>query len=280
MTTLDEGIVGVGGDAAPFPTAPARPRRLGGKSPLDHQAQAGQGRASTGKRRPCPQKMRDDRLRLEARGFQAIPDAELLAHLLALVADETDVDSQARRLLQHFGSLTDVVTAPPLRVREAAGLNDHGLLVLRLLWELAARLARHEVVQHSLLATSPSVIGYCQIRLARERVDQVRVLYIDAADRLIADDLHSAGTVGHVEVYARELLRRALDLDAHKIVVARGQVTGSARLSRLDRSYIKTLEEAGKALGIRLVDYLVIGRDSHVSYRSGDRSGPLPKDAR
>lgn len=220
----------------------------------------------------CPQPSTASR-RLEARGFEGIPDAELLAQLLALFIGDSDADHHAHRLLHQFGSLADVVTAPPHRLQEVSDLQGEGLLTLRLLWELAARLAWQEVVQQPVLGASANVMAYCRVRLARERVDQVRVLYLDLASRLIADELLQTGTVGHVELFPRKVFVRALALDASKIIIARGCVGRPASLLARERSDVKALETAGVALGIRLVDYLVIGRDSHVSYRVEERSG-------
>lgn len=163
--------------------------------------------------------------------------------------------------------MVDVATAPAPRLRAVTALDDDVLLPLRLLWELAARLAWREVGRESQINTSSALLTYWQVRLARARVDEVRVLYLDATGHLIADEQHQAGTLGQVETYPREILRRALDLDAVKIAVGRRQLIGSARLSVEDRSCAKALEAAERALGIHLIDYMVIGRDSHAGYR-------------
>ncbi|UKJ73462.1 JAB domain-containing protein [Azospirillum brasilense] len=214
------------------------------------------------------------RVGLQARGFEAIPDGQLLAHLLALTTEgkEADADRLADRLLHHFGSLTDVMAASTPRLRQIARLDERGLLSMRLVWEVAARLAWQETVHQPLLATTPALLTYCQMRLARERVDQVRAFYLDAQHHLITDERHQVGTAGTVEIYPREILRRALELDAAALIVARGQVRGSARLSVDDRSSAKALEAGGHALGIRLADYVVIARDGHCSYRGGHQS--------
>lgn len=213
------------------------------------------------------------RCRLDARGFDSISDAELLAHLLALVAKDTDPDAVAGRLLQRWGDMAGVATAAGPELRKLVPFQNHrGPLALRLLWEMAARLAREEMVREPVLASSAGLVTYCTVRLARERVDQVRVLYLDGAQRLIADERHQSGTIGAVELYPRDILRRAVELDALGIVVARGQAGRPARLTIRDRDDAGTLEAAGQVLGLRLVDYMVIGRTGHASYRAGERA--------
>ena len=268
MTRPEGWRVGLGGDAAQ-PREPLSDARLSTEGGRPSRRTGGtKTRPPKGQHRRPPTDHRDGRLRLEARGFHAIPDAELLTHLLALIADGADAEAHAERLLYRFESLTGVITASADQLQAVTGLDAHRLLILRLVWELAARLAWQETVREPLLVTSPGLLGYCQVRLARERVDQVRLLSLDADNRLIADDRIRVGTVGHVEIDRQEILRRALQRDASKIVVARGHVAGGAHLSGLERADVRTLEAAGKSLGIHLVDYLVIGRESHTSYRS------------
>ena len=245
-------------------------RRSGTGQPGRNGDEATDSARGVGKRRTRPKEERYDPLRLEARGFESIPDSELLAHLLAQVVEDGDPDAIAGRLLQHGRSLAGVVSAPASRLQDMVGLKDRGVLALRLLWEMAARLAREEMVQTPVLASSAGLVTYCTVRLSRERVDQVRLLYLDGAQRLIADERHQTGTIGAVELYPREVLRRALELDALSIVVTRGQAGRSARLSSRDRADAKALDAATRALGIRLVDYLVVGRDGHASYRAGE----------
>ncbi|KAA0677297.1 JAB domain-containing protein [Azospirillum brasilense] len=265
--------VGMGGAATHRPQPPVDARDsvpgVQGGDPL-RGGQSGPAKSSS---RQAPSTAKPpQRAGLQGRGFEAIPDGQLLAHLLALTTEgkEADADCLADRLLHHFGSLADVVAAPAPRLRQIARLDERGLLSMRLVWEVAARLAWQETVHQPLLATTPALLAYCQMRLARERVDQVRALYLDVQHHLIADERHQVGTAGTVEVYPREILRRALELDAVGVIVARGQVRGSARLSANDRSSAKALEAGGQALGIRLTDYVVVARGGHCSYR-GER---------
>ena len=265
--------VGMGGPATHRPPPPADARGLvpgvqGGDPP-----RGGRSRPAKDSNRRHPSTAEPpQRGGLQARDFEAIPDDQLLALLLALTTEgeEADADRLADQLLHHFGSLTDVVAASAPRLRQIARLDERGLFSMRLIWEVAIRLAWQETVQQPLLATTPALLTYCQMRLARERVDQVRALYLDAQHHLIADERHQVGTVGTVEVYPREILRRALELDAAGLIVARGRIRGSARLSADDRSSAKALEVGGQALGIRLTDYVVVARDGHCSYR-GER---------
>lgn len=204
----------------------------------------------------------------EARAFEAIPDRELLAQLLALTVPDGQADPMASRLLQHDGSLADAVAACGAWLAPTTGLPDRARLAFRLVWELAARLAREEMVGAPVLASSAALLTYARVRLSRERVDQIRVLYLDRERRLIADELHQSGTLGDVHSYPREILRRALELNALSFVVLRGQPGGRARLLPRDKETARSLEAGAGALGLRIGDYIVIGRDGHLGYRS------------
>ncbi|HYD31466.1 MAG TPA: JAB domain-containing protein [Azospirillaceae bacterium] len=203
----------------------------------------------------------------EGERLESVPDQVLLAHLLGLIGGSTDPQNLADRLLGHFGTLANVIGAPTSRLDEA-GLHDAlGRRSLRVIREVAARLARSELVDQPIFLAHTALLTYCQIRLAREGVDQVRILFLDEQKRLIVDELHQSGTVGFVYIYHREVFRRALDLNASHLVVARGRPTGLPQLMDDDLDTAKRFEEAGDVLGIGLYDYLVIGPGGCGSYR-------------
>lgn len=228
-------------------------------------------RATRRPRKPPVQKPAEGALSrrwaLEHRGLESIPDRELLAHLVGMAVGEEVADDMAARLIRSQGSLTNLVAAPAGALREL-GVPARLSVSLRLVWEMAARLAREEMIDSPRLSSAAQVLAYARVRLARETTDQVRVVYLDVSQQWVADELHQAGTIGSVGCYPREILRRALVLEATSIVVMRGQAMRKARMLSEDKSNAKALERAGEALGVRLVDYLVIGRDSEVSYRA------------
>ena len=95
-----------------------------------------------------------------------------------------------------------------------------------------------------------------------------RVLFLDRKNRLIADEQQGAGTVDHTPVYPREVVRRALELEASSIILVHNHPSGDPTPSRADISMTREVEQAAAALGITVHDHLVIGGQDQASFRA------------
>jgi len=104
--------------------------------------------------------------------------------------------------------------------------------------------------------------------MGAEPVEQFRVLFLDKRNGLIAEDVMGRGTVDHVPVYPREVLKRALSLNASAMILAHNHPAGGADPSNADIVITKQLQELCKGLGIALHDHVIVTRDRVVSMRT------------
>jgi DNA repair protein RadC len=96
----------------------------------------------------------------------------------------------------------------------------------------------------------------------------LRVLFLDRKNVLIADEVQQQGTVDHTPLYPREVVKRALDLNASAIILVHNHPSGDPTPSRGDIDMTKRVQDAAEKLGIVLHDHVVIGKSEHVSFRS------------
>ena len=104
--------------------------------------------------------------------------------------------------------------------------------------------------------------------MARERVEQFRVLYLDNKNRLLADEAQSRGTVNHTPVYPREVVKRALELHATALILVHNHPSGDPAPSREDVAMTGEIRQAADAIGIRLHDHVVVGNGRCLSFRA------------
>ncbi len=112
------------------------------------------------------------------------------------------------------------------------GLGTHGIAAIKLLHAAAVRLARAGVIGLPVLDGRDGLIAYLTAVLARERIEQFRILFLDAAGRLRADEAQARGTVNHTPVYPREVVRRALELEAASVILVHNHPSGDPAPSR------------------------------------------------
>ncbi|SDE42144.1 DNA repair protein RadC [Salipiger thiooxidans] len=222
--------------------------------------------------RQLPSYIRDHRARLRERfligGPDALPDYELLELVLFRAIPRRDVKPLARALLERFGDFNGVLSAPATRLHETAGVGDAVVTELKIVEAAAHRLARSRVLQKQVVTSWDALLEYCQTAMAHRDTEQFRVLFLDRKNVLIADEPQARGTVDHVPVYPREVVKRALELNASALILVHNHPSGDPTPSQADIDMTAQIQVAADALGITLHDHLVIGKSRELSFRS------------
>ncbi|MCA0962689.1 RadC family protein [Salipiger bermudensis] len=221
---------------------------------------------------PAPSYLSDHRARLRQRfregGADALPDYEMLELLLFRAIPRRDVKPLVRVLLETFGDFNAVVSAPEHRLGAVAGVGESVITELKLVEAAAHRLARSRVLQRPVVSSWNALLTYCQTTMAHRETEQFRILFLDRKNVLIADEAQARGTVDHVPVYPREVVKRALELNASALILVHNHPSGNPTPSGADIEMTEQIRIAAEALGITLYDHLVIGRSRELSFRA------------
>jgi DNA repair protein RadC len=219
-----------------------------------------------------PSYIRDHRQRLRARFMQggagAMPEYELLELLLFRAIPRQDVKPLARRLLDTFGDVNRVLSAPPARLAEVEGVGEAVVQELKLIEAVAHRMARARIMHRQVLSSWDALLDYCHTAMAHRETEQFRVLYLDRKNVLIADEEQARGTVDHVPVYPREVVKRALEVNASALILVHNHPSGDPTPSDADIDMTTRVREAAEALGLVLHDHLIIGKSRELSFRA------------
>ncbi|WP_062762050.1 DNA repair protein RadC [Falsirhodobacter sp. alg1] len=219
-----------------------------------------------------PSYIADHRKRLRTRfmegGATAMPDYELLELVLFRSIPRQDVKPLARVLLETFGDLNRVVTAPAARLLMVKGVGEAVVQDLKILEAVAQRMMRARVMHRPVLSSWDALLDYCHTAMAHRETEQFRVLYLDRKNVLIADEEQARGTVDHVPVYPREVMKRALELNASAVILVHNHPSGDPTPSQSDISMTVQVQDAGQALGVTLHDHLIIGKGQELSFRA------------
>lgn len=219
-----------------------------------------------------PSYIADHRQRLRARfgtgGAVAMADYELLELLLFRSMPRQDVKPLARRLLDSFGDLNRVVTAPLARLLSVPGVGEVVAQDLKIIEAVAQGMMRARVMHRPVLSSWDALLDYCHTAMAHRETEQFRVLFLDRKNVLIADEEQARGTVDHVPVYPREVVKRALELNASALILVHNHPSGDPTPSGADRAMTTQVQEAAQVLGITLHDHLIIGKSRELSFRA------------
>jgi len=210
-----------------------------------------------------------DRLRSRFRegGATALQDYELLELFLFNSIPRRDVKPIAKDLMRVFGNLGEICAAPLHRLTEVKGVGEKTALDLRLLHTISSHMARESVLGRPVLSSWNALLDYCRTAMQFEPVEQFRILFLDRKNRLIADEILGKGTIDRAPVYPREIVKRALALEATAIILAHNHPSGDPTPSQSDIDMTFTIVETCEAVGISVHDHLVIGREEIASFK-------------
>lgn len=201
------------------------------------------------------------------KGAEALHNYELLELILFRSIPRRDTKPLAKKLINEFGSVAEILSAPASRLEEISGLGNHTITDFKIIKAAAAELTSGDVREKPLLESWSSVLDYCRTAMAFEEVEQFKILFMDKKNRLIKDEVQQKGTVDHTPVYPREVLKRALELSASSIILVHNHPSGDPTPSNADIQMTKNIASIIEPVGIQLHDHIIIARDGHASLR-------------
>lgn len=220
----------------------------------------------------APENQQDHRRRLRARfaldDGAAMPDYELLELILFSAIPRRDTKPLAKRLIAHFGSLAAVLAADRADIVQIEGAGAAAAGLLKAVHQAGIRQAREDLHERQTLDSWDKVIDYCRAAIGHLPRESFHVLFLDRKNGLIAAEQQSAGTVDQTSVYPREVIKRALELNASALVMVHNHPSGDPTPSDADIAITRAVRAAGETLGVALHDHVIIARGRHASLRT------------
>jgi DNA repair protein RadC len=207
------------------------------------------------------------RARFREAGAEALSDFELLELLPFRAMPRRDVKPLAKTLIAKFGSFAETIAAPEARLAEIKGLGGACITEFKIVQAAASRFLRGAMKKRPVLSSWSSVLNYCRTAQAFADREQLRVLFLDKRNQLIADEVQQVGTVDHAPVYPREVVKRALELLATAIVLVHNHPCGDPTPSHADIQMTQQIVAVAAPLGISVHDHIIVGKEGHASLK-------------
>jgi DNA repair protein RadC len=205
------------------------------------------------------------REKLLSRGAGALSDAELLALLLRTGLPGKNALQLGQELLSRFGGVAGLLHTGPEALKTIKGLGPAKRAELVAVLELARRALAQELQHKPLFATPQAVRDYLQLQLGPRPHEIFAVLFLDSQQRMIALEELFRGTLTQTSVYPREVVVRALTLQAAGVVLAHNHPSGAALPSRSDEAITQTLKAALALVDVRVFDHFIVTSSQAVS---------------
>lgn len=200
-------------------------------------------------------------------GEEALHDYELLELLLFGANPRADMKPMAKDLLNEFGSLAGVMNADHAALLKVPGVGESAIAILKAVQATMTRALRQQIQQKPILSSWTQLLEYCHLSMGYLKQEQLRLLFLDSKNCLIADEVQQTGTVNNTPIFPREVVKRALDLGASAIILVHNHPSGDPSPSIDDIEMTRHIRNVSTQLGILIHDHLIIAKNRHYSFR-------------
>jgi DNA repair protein RadC len=211
---------------------------------------------------PADQRPRE---KLLAQGATTLTDAELLALLLRTGIKGHGVLQLAQQVLQRNAGFAGLLSATPAQLAGIKGLGPAKRAEILAVMEMARRALAQQLHSVPIFQHTKLVKDYVAAHLHGRDQETFVVLFLDASHRLLKLEEMFIGTLTQTSVYPREVLKRALTLNAAAVVLGHNHPSGTPEPSRADIMLTQTLRAALQLVDVKVLDHIVVGPGSAVS---------------
>ncbi len=199
-------------------------------------------------------------------GLDGFLDYEVVELLLTLGTPRRDCKQQAKDLVKKFKNLVSVLDAKNEDLQQIKGIGPSNILGIKLFQSLSERYSKEKLETKTLLNSPKEIFDFLKEKIGKEKKECFMSLYFDTKNNLIIDEI-SVGILNASLIHPREVFNKAILNNASHIVIAHNHPSGDPTPSQDDITTTKRLIEAGKIIGISIVDHIIVSRDNYYSFR-------------
>jgi DNA repair protein RadC len=209
------------------------------------------------------------RERLITQGPQALTDAELLAIFLRTGRKGTSAIALAHELLNHFGSLSNLLNADQKTLCKTSGLGIAKYCQLRACLELSHRYTTEPLQRGPLLTTTLATHRFLINKLRHQKREIFACLFLDSRNRLIAYEELFQGSINSANIHLRIIIERALAHPTTSLIFAHNHPSGDPTPSDADKALTHEFIHTFASLDISVKDHIIVGNTEVFSFIEG-----------
>lgn len=208
------------------------------------------------------------RRKYSASGYTALNDYEQLELLLTYIIPRKDVKPIAKELLRRYRTLDEITRAPIGKLETVEGMGEKSALFFRVLGDTARSLFKEDTRNKDLTTISGTedLLRFLRSDIGFSKVEKFKVIFLNNSNNLIEEESLSTGTIDKSPVYPREIIERVIHHKAKSVILSHNHPSGMLKPSRADIEITLKLKKVLDILDIRLIDHIIITRDSYYSF--------------
>jgi len=216
------------------------------------------------------------RERLLDEGEERLSDSELLAIIIGAGTPQESAVALAKRLLSRFGSLRRLARSSTAELSSLPGIGPAKVARIRAALAIAKRFATEKIPTGMAIEGSRQLFNHFHERLQGLKKETFYTILLDTKHHMLGEEQVAVGSLSESVVHPREVFKRAIAESAAAVIFVHNHPSGNPEPSPQDRTLTRRLCEAGRLVGIRVLDHLIIGRDRYFSFAEEGLLDPQP----
>ena len=209
-------------------------------------------------------RLRDRFLQSGLNGFQ---DYEIIELLLTLGTPRKDCKQMAKQAIKIFSNLRNVLDASVEELQRVKGIGPKNALGIKLFQEIATVYAKEKISKGIILNSPQKVVDFLRNKIGKEKKEHFLALFLNARGRLIKSGIISIGSLDSSIAHPRDIFEMAIQNHAAQVIITHNHPSGDPEPSENDLVITERLVEAGRILGIEVVDHIIVSDNGFVSLK-------------
>jgi len=208
----------------------------------------------------------------------SLHDYELLELLLFNVFPRRDVKPIAKNMIRECKQISNVFFSDYFKLKSIDGVSDSTIAMIFTIRKIMQMILNEDLADQETLAElndthteirledNFKIINYLKMAIGNNETESLCILYLNIGMKLIKADIEDHGTIDKIAIYHREIIKRALDLNATAIVLSHNHPSGNPEPSKADINSTEQLRSVCSNIGVKLLDHIIITKRSHYSF--------------
>lgn len=193
--------------------------------------------------------------------------SELLAILLQFGRSRRQARNRAAQLLDRFGSLGGVMAADSAKLAQVLDGDGGTVILLKTVRAAVKAIVREPLEERPVIGSASALMDYLSVTMRHEPNEVARILFLNCKNGLIKDEILQRGTINHITLYPREVVKRVVELGASAIILVHNHPSGDPTPSPGDVEETRRLVAALGTINVVMHDHVIVGRRQAVSLR-------------
>ena len=191
---------------------------------------------------------------------------ELLELLLTFSIPRRDCKVIAKDLLEKFGTLSNVLHESRENLELVSGVKENSYILFKLILDLNKHILKEEKLKEVHINGTEDLIKYLRQDIGFIKKEVFKVIFLDSSNKFIEEETLFKGTLDKSYIYPRELLEKIFKYSAKSVIFSHNHPSGNLKPSKQDVNFTNRMKKLLKELDVRLLDHIIIGRNSYFSF--------------